>query len=82
MREASPIFSTIIAGRADGLTEAAIERRVWERHGTTCAMLALDSSGMTRFSRQHGIVQFLSRYMQMRDHAEVILQRHGCLAWR
>jgi class 3 adenylate cyclase len=82
MREVSPILSTIIAARAEGLGEDAIERRVWERHGTTCAVLALDSSGMTRFSRTHGIVHFLTRYMQMRDLAEAILHRHGCLAWR
>ena len=82
MREPSPILSTIIAARADGLSEDAIERRVWERHGTTCAMLALDSSGMTRFSRSHGIVHFLTCYVQMRDMAEVILQRHACLGWR
>lgn len=82
MREASPIFSTIIAARAEGLAEAAIERLVWERHGITCALLALDSSGMTRISRRCGIVHFLTRYMQMRDLAEVMLQRHECLAWR
>ncbi len=82
MRESSPIFSTITAARADGLAEEAIERRVWERHGTTCALLALDSSGMTRFSRTYGIVQFLTRYMEMRDLTEIILHRHGCLAWR
>ena len=82
MREVSPIFSTIVAARADGLAADAIERLVWARHGTTCAMLALDSSGMTRFSRSHGIVHFLTCYMQMRDLAEVILQRHACLGWR
>lgn len=82
MREASPIFSTITAARAEGLAADAIERRVWERHGTTCAMLALDSSGMTRFSRRYGIVHFLTRYMQMRDMAELILQKYECLAWR
>jgi len=82
MREPSPIFSTITAARAEGLSEETIERRVWERHGTTCALLALDSSGMTRFSRTYGIVQFLTRYMEMRDLTERILHRHDCLAWR
>lgn len=82
MRESSPIFSTIIAARADGMADDAIERRVWERHGTTCALLALDSSGMTRFTRTYGIVEFLTRYMEMRDMAERVLHRHQCLAWR
>jgi adenylate cyclase len=82
MREASPIFSTIKIARLEGLSEEATERRVWERHGVTCALLALDSSGMTRLSRQHGIVQFLTRYMEMRDLAEQMLHRHGCVAWR
>ena len=82
MHEDSPIFSTIDAARAEGLVGDAVERRVWERHGVTCAMLALDSSGMTRVSHTHGIVHFLSRYRQMRDLAEVILQRRACLAWR
>lgn len=82
MREASPIFSTLTTARAEGLSDTEVERRVWERHGTTCALLALDSSGMTRLSRSHGIVEFLTRYMEMRDVAERCLHRHRCLAWR
>lgn len=82
MREPSPIFSTITAARADGLADAAIERLVWQRHGTTCALLALDSSGMTLLSRTHGIVEFLTRYMEMTQLAERILEHHRCLAWR
>ncbi len=82
MREESPICSTIKATQAEGLAADAVERRVWERHGITCAMLALDSSGMTRITRAHGIVHFLSCYVQMRDVAQVILERHGCRAWR
>lgn len=82
MREDSPICSTIKAAQAEGLAPEAIERRVWEKHGTTCAMLALDSSGMTRITRAHGIVHFLGRFVQMRDLAREILERHGCRAWR
>lgn len=82
MREDSPICSTIKAAQAEGLAMEAIDRRVWERHGTTCAMLALDSSGMSRVTHALGIVHFLAHYVQMRDLAQVILERHGCLAWR
>jgi len=82
MREDSVIYSTIKAAEAEGLAADAVDRRVWERHGATCAMLALDSSGMTRVTRAQGIVHFLSRYVQMRDLAQAILGRHGCLAWR
>jgi adenylate cyclase len=82
MNSASPIFATIVAARKEGLAAEAIERRVWERHGTTCALLALDSSGMTRFTREHGIVEFLTRYMEMRELAVPVLRQHGCLAWR
>ena len=82
MRDDSPIYSTITAARAEGLSDSLIEQRVWGRHGTTCAMLALDSSGMTRISHAEGIVHFLSRYMQMRDLAEPVLDAGGCLAWR
>lgn len=82
MSSASPIFATIVAARSEGLSAEAIERRVWERHGTTCALLALDSTGMTRFTREHGIVEFLTRYMEMRDLAVRVLRQHGCLAWR
>ncbi len=82
MSSPSPIFATIVAARGEGLAAEAIERRVWERHGTTCALLALDSSGMTRFTREHGIVEFLTRYMEMRDLAVRVLQQHRCLAWR
>lgn len=82
MREDSPICSTIKAAQAEGLAAEAIERRVWELHGTTCAMLALDSSGMTRVTRTLGIVHFLARFVQMRDLAQAILERHGCRASR
>jgi class 3 adenylate cyclase len=82
MRDESPICATIRAAEAEGLAGADLERRVWERHGTTCAMLALDSSGMTRISRSLGIVHFLARYLQMRDVAQAVLERHGCLGWR
>lgn len=82
MRDDSPIFSTIAAARAEGLSEELIDQRVWGRHGTTCAMLALDSSGMTRSSRTQGIVHFLGRYMQLRDLVEPILAARACLAWR
>jgi class 3 adenylate cyclase len=78
----SPVCQTIAAAEAQGLDPAAVERRVWERHGITCAMLALDSSGMTRVSRRLGIVHFLTRYMRMRDLAGAIIERRGCLAWR
>jgi hypothetical protein len=82
MSSNSPICATIAAAEAEGLPFEAVERRVWERHGTTCAMFALDSSGMTRVSHERGIVHFLSQYMRMRDLAVEILERNGCLAWR
>jgi class 3 adenylate cyclase len=82
MREDSPVCSTINNAQAKGLTADAIDRLVWERHGTTRTMLALDSSGMTRVTRAQGIVHFLARYVQMRDLAQAVLDRHGCLAWR
>lgn len=82
MREDSPLFSTIKAAQAKGLAADAIDLHAWECHGTTCAMLALDSSGMSRVTHAHGIVHFLGRYVQMRDLAQEILERHGCLKWR
>src|SRR5687767_3725918 len=82
MHNESPICSTIAAAEAEGLPFEAVERRVWERHGVTCAMLALDSSGMTRISRDLGIVHFLSQYMRMRDLAGLVLEQQRCLAWR
>ena len=82
MREDSPVCSTIKAAQIEGLATDTIERRVWDRHGTTCAMLALDSSGMSRVTHALGIVHFLAGYVRMRELAHVILERHGCLAWR
>jgi class 3 adenylate cyclase len=82
MREDSPLHSTIAAAQAEGLAADAIDRRVWAQHGTTCAMLALDSSGMTRVTRAHGIVHFLARYFQVREVAQAILAAHGCRTWR
>ena len=82
MREDFPVCSTIKAAQAEGLAADAVEHRVWARHGTTCAMLALDSAGMTRVTRAHGIAHFLARFVQMRDLAQAILERRGCLAWR
>jgi adenylate cyclase len=78
----SPICATISAAQAEGVSEDELDRRVWARHGTTCAMLALDSSGMTRISRRRGIVRFLARYVQMRDSAQAVLERNECLRWR
>lgn len=82
MPEESSILATIAAAEAEGLPPAAVEQRVWARHGTTCAMMALDSSGMTRSSRQFGIVHFLARYLRMRDIARECVERGGCVAWR
>lgn len=82
MREESPVCSTISAAQAQGLSAEAIDRLVWERHGTTRTMLALDSSGMTRITRAEGIVHFLGRYVRMRELALTVLDRHGCLACR
>ncbi len=76
------IADTLRAARREGLDEAALERRVWERHGTTCAMLAVDSSGMTRITRARGIVHFLSRYLDMTELATPLLEQHRCLASR
>ena len=81
-RDASPITATIMAAEAEGLASKAIEERVWAAHGTLCAMLALDSSGMTRTSRRLGIVHFLHRYLKMRDVAAAVLEQHGCVSWR
>ena len=78
----SPICATIAAAQAEGVSGDELDRRVWARHGTTCAMLALDSSGMTRVSRHRGIVHFLARYVQMRDLAAAVLERNACLRWR
>lgn len=82
MHEPSPICSTIRTSVTEGLAADALDRRVWERHGTTCAMLALDSSGMSRVTHAQGIVHFLERYVQMHDLAQAILTRHSCRAWR
>ncbi|HUR57216.1 MAG TPA: hypothetical protein VM029_05880 [Opitutaceae bacterium] len=81
-RDESPITATIMAAEAAGLASAAIAERVWAEHGTQCAMLALDSSGMTRTSRRLGIVHFLHRYLKMRDVAAGVIEEHGCLSWR
>lgn len=82
MHDESPIYATIADARRAGLSDAQLTARVWERHGTTCAMLALDSSGMTRISHTQGIVHFLSRYMDMRDLVEPLFNRPACLGWR
>jgi adenylate cyclase len=82
MRDDSPILATITAARAEGLSDREIDERVWELHGKDCAMLALDSSGMTRTTRSLGIVHFLDRYWQMREVAEPILEASACLGWR
>ncbi len=78
----SPIFATLAAARAEGLPENLVAERVWGRHGMTCAMLALDSSGMMRTSHALGIVHFLDRFMQARAAIEPLLAGRDCLGWR
>jgi class 3 adenylate cyclase len=82
MQDDAPVYATIAAARAEGLTGPRLTERVWERHGTTCAMLALDSSGMTRISRSCGIVHFLNCYLEMRRLIEPLLAGSTCLGWR
>ncbi len=82
LRDETPLAAALAAARAEGLSGEALDRRVWSQHGTRCAMLALDGSGMTRVSRSHGIVHFLARYLEMRELAVAVLERHGCTGWR
>src|SRR5690242_14664820 len=82
MPDVPSIRDTLREARREGLDAAATEQRVWRRHGTTCAMLAVDSSGMTRITRARGIVQFLARFMDMTDLAAPILASPACLGWR
>jgi len=75
------LFRAIMrAGRAGKLEET--EARLWERFGTECAVLVLDSTGFVRATRARGIVHFLDLFLRMRETVTPIFERHRCLAWR
>ncbi len=75
------LFRAIMrAGRAGKIEEA--EAGLWERFGTECAVLVLDSTGFVRATRARGIVHFLDLFLRMRETVTPILERHRCLAWR
>ncbi|MHC4202377.1 MAG: nucleotidyl cyclase domain-containing protein, partial [Planctomycetota bacterium] len=58
------------------------EADLWERFGTECAVLVLDSTGFVRATRARGIVHFLDLFLRMREVVTPVLERHRCLAWR
>jgi adenylate cyclase len=76
------LFQAIIKARRSQPGQAAFEADLWQRFGTTCAMLVLDSTGFTRTVRAHGIVHFLDLFLRMRAVAGRALEAQNCLAWR
>ncbi len=83
MRERLPeLFRAINRARRSGRDLKDAEARLWEKHGTTCAVLVLDSTGFTRATRARGIVQFLATFLHMRERVGPIFEARGCLSWR
>ena len=79
------LFRAIMrASRAGRLTEAGgeAEEALWERFGTECAMLVLDSTGFARTTRSRGIVCYLDLFLRMRGIVGPVFERHQSLAWR
>jgi class 3 adenylate cyclase len=76
------LFREIEQSRRAGRDPADLEKRLWKRHGVTCAMLVLDSTGFTRTTREKGIVHFLSIFLHMRSVVGPVFEAHRCLSWR
>ncbi len=78
-----PLFRSIMrARRAGKVDEAGAEARLWERFGTECAVLVLDSTGFSRTTRSRGIVYYLDLFLRMREIVGAVFERHRSLAWR
>ena len=66
---------------ANGIDPESRERELWERFGQQCAVAAIDSSGFSRTTREHGIIHTLSKLTQKRGMMVPILKKHGCTTY-
>lgn len=82
MKSGDPLFEKIRKGLEDGCELSDLEKRLWDEHGETCAVLTLDSTGFTRTTRKHGIAYFLSIISGLRRAGVETFERHGVLHWR
>jgi len=63
---------------AKGIDPENKERDLWERFGQQCAVVAIDSSGFSKTTREHGIIHTLTRLTQKRNMMIPVLKKHGC----
>lgn len=82
MSEHIELFDAIRKGTAQKTSAKALSDDLWARFGTQCAVLALDSSGFTRISKSHGVIHFLSVFLQMTDIAVPLMKRQNALKVR
>lgn len=78
----SHIANALLNARRKGLDDTAIEKMIWESFGIKCAVLVIDSSGMTRHCRKYGIVEFFDHYIRMCELVEGVFTFNGCFSWR
>lgn len=58
------------------------QKEIFQRYGTTCAVLVLDSDGFSVNTRVHGIACALSFLQRMRCECSQIFKQYGVIEWR
>lgn len=82
MSEEGGLFEDIRRFSGQRSESTRFEADVWEKYGSRCAMLVLDSSGFTRSTQESGILSYLTCIIRLRDMMEQILARFDCISWR
>jgi class 3 adenylate cyclase len=82
MSEEEGLFDCIRRFSGQRSDRSRLEADVWDKYGSRCAMLVLDSSGFTRSTQESGILSYLMCIVRLRDMMEPILARFDCISWR
>ena len=60
-----------------GCGDSGVTVKIWEKYGSTKAVLIIDMSGFSLLTQRHGIVHYLSMVRRMQITAEPIIESYG-----
>lgn len=69
-------FFELVRGR-NGRNAAAIDRKINKACGTELTVVSCDSSGFSKKTHEHGIIEFMDNMVKCHDALEKIVARHG-----